>query len=205
LSIDEAPPSGAADNSSLSERPPLIETVVTTTGSDGVVNCAAMGVRWGDEELAFWPFEATRTLRNLRVHGEAVVHLTDDVLLFVEAALGHPRPPMRPASRVTGAVIEDANAWREVVVTEIAPDSSNRSRVRARVVAAGTGAREPLGLCRARHAAVEASILASRLKWLGVDHVVAELDRLQELVDKTAGSRERAAMDYVRRYVAART
>ena len=205
MSIDEAPPSGAADNSSLSERPPLIETVVTTTGSDGVVNCAAMGVRWGDEELAFWPFEATRTLRNLRVHGEAVVHLTDDVLLFVEAALGHPRPPMRPASRVTGAVIEDANAWREVVVTEIAPDSSNRSRVRARVVAAGTGAREPLGLCRARHAAVEASILASRLKWLGVDHVVAELDRLQELVDKTAGSRERAAMDYVRRYVAART
>jgi hypothetical protein len=205
LSIDEAPPSGAADNSSLSERPPLIETVVTTTGSDGVVNCAAMGVRWGDEELAFWPFEATRTLRNLRVHGEAVVHLTDDVLLFVEAALGHPRPPMRPASRVTGAVIEDANAWREVVVTEIAPDSSNRSRVRARVVAGGTGAREPLGLCRARHAAVEASILASRLKWLGVDHVVAELDRLQELVDKTAGSRERAAMDYVRRYVAART
>ena len=205
MSTDEALPSGAADNSSPSERAPLIETVVTTTGSDGVVNCAAIGVRWGDEELAFWPFEATRTLRNLRVHGEAVVHLTDDVLLFVEAALGHPRPPMRPASRVTGAVIEEANAWREVVVTEIAPVSSNRSRVRARVVAAGTGAREPLGLCRARHAAVEASILASRLKWLGVDHVVAELDRLQELVDKTAGSRERAAMDYVRRYVAART
>jgi uncharacterized protein len=205
LSTDEAPPSGAADNSSPGERAPLIETVVTTTGSDGVVNCAAMGVRWGDEELAFWPFEATRTLRNLRVHGEAVVHLTDDVLLFVEAALGHPRPPMRPASRVAGAVIEDANAWREVVVTEIAPDSSNRSRVRARIVAAGTGAREPLGLCRARHAAVEASILASRLQWLGVDHVAAELDRLQALVDKTAGSRERAAMDYVRRYVAART
>jgi hypothetical protein len=189
----------------LSERPPLIETVVTTTGSDGVVNCAAMGVRWGDKELTFWPFEATRTLRNLRVHGEAVVHLTDDVLLFVEAALGHPCPPMRPASRVAGAVIEDANAWREVVVTEISPDSSNRSRVRAQVVAAGSGTREPLGLCRARHAAVEASILASRLKWLGADHVVAELDRLQELVDKTAGSRERAAMDYVRRYVAART
>jgi hypothetical protein len=52
---------------------------------------------------------------------------------------------------------------------------------------------------------VEASILASRLKWLGGDHVNAELDRLQELVDKTAGSRERAAMDYVRSYVNERT
>ena len=63
-----------------------------------------------------------------------------------------------------------------------------RSRVRARIVAAGAGARQPLGLCRARHAAVEASILASRLKSLGAEHVCAELMRLQELVDKTADS-----------------
>jgi uncharacterized protein len=186
------------------EQAPLIETVVTTTGSDGVVNCAAMGVRWGEAELVFWPFDATRTLRNLRVHGEAVVHLTDDVLLFVQAALGHPRPPMRPASAIDGSVIEEANAWREVVVTQIV-EGPRRSEVRARVVASGTGERQPLGLCRARHAAVEASILASRLKWLGAEHVQAELDRLQELVDKTAGPRERAAMDYVRRHVAERT
>ncbi len=189
------------------ERAPLIETVVTTTGSGGAVNCAAMGVRWGEEELVFWPFDATRTLRNLRVHGEAVVHLTDDVLLFVQAALGQPRPAMRPASAIEGSVIEQANAWREVVVTEITPTAGElpRSRVRARVVASGTGTRQPLGLCRARHAAVEASILASRLRWLGAEHVWAELARLQELIDKTAGPRERAAMDYVRRHVAERT
>jgi hypothetical protein len=193
------------------EQAPLIETVVTTTGSDGVVNCAAMGVRWGDEELVFWPFDATRTLRNLRLRGEAVVHVTDDVLLFVQAALGHPRPAMRAARAIDGSVIEEASAWREVVVTEIAPseDGMPRSRVRARVVATGTGTSTstdtPPGLCRARHAAVEASILASRLRWLGGERVGAELDRLQELVDKTAGARERAAMDYVRRYVAERT
>jgi uncharacterized protein len=186
---------------------PLIETVVTTTGSDGVVNCAAMGVRWAEHELVFWPFNTTRTLENLRFRGEAVVHLTDDVLLFVQSALGRPRPPMRAASAIAGSVIEDANSWREVVVTEIAPTDEElpRSRVRARVVAAGTGARQPLGLCRARHAAIEASILASRLKWLGGERVWAELARLEELVDKTAGPREREAMDYVRRYVADRT
>ena len=185
------------------EQTPLIETVVTTTGSDGVVNCAAMGVRWGEDELVFWPFDATRTLRNLRLRGEAVVHMTDDVLLFVQAALGDPHPAMRPASAIEGSVIEDANAWREVVVTEIAPAAEDlpRSRVRARVVASGTGARQPLGLCRARHAAVEASILASRLRWLGAERVWAELARLQVLVDKTGGPRERDAMDYVRRYV----
>jgi hypothetical protein len=189
------------------EQAPLIETVVTTTGSGGAVNCAAMGVRWAEEELVFWPFDATRTLRNLRLNGEAVVHLTDDVLLFVQAALGHPHPAMRPASAIDGSVIEEANAWREVVVTDIASMATDlpRSRVRARVVASGTGTQPPLGLCRARHAAVEASILASRLRWLGAESVWAELARLQELVDKTAGARERAAMDYVRRYVAERT
>jgi hypothetical protein len=188
------------------EHAPLIETVVTTTGGDGVVNCAAMGVRWGAQELVFWPFDATRTLRNLRGHGQAVVHLTDDVLLFVEAALGHPQPAMRPATAIEGSVIEDVQSWREVVVSEITPGYGElpRAQVRARVVATGTGTQPPLGLCRARHAAVEASILASRLKWLGADHVLAELARLQVLVDKTAGPRERAAMDYVRRYVAQR-
>lgn len=189
------------------DQAPLLETVVTTIGSDGVVNCAAMGVRWGVHELVFWPFEATRTLKNLRFRGEAVIHLTDDVLLFVESALGHPRPPMRDASVVAGSVIEEASVWREVVVTEIEPtdDELPRSRVRARVVAAGTGSAEPSGLCRARHAAVEASIVASRLRWLGGECVWSELARLQELIDKTAGPRERAAMDYVRRYVAERT
>ena len=186
---------------------PLIETVVTTVGSDGVVNCAAMGVRWGEHELVFWPFHGTRTLRNLKFRGEGVVHLTDDVLLFVESALGHPRPRMRDASIVAGCVIEEASCWREVVVTEIAhgDDELPRSRVRARVVAEGTGTTPSSGLCRARHAAVEASIVASRLRWLGRERVLAELDRLQELVDKTAGPRERAAMDYVRRYVAERS
>jgi hypothetical protein len=189
------------------EQAPLIETVVTTTGPDGVVNCAAMGVRWGEDELVFWPFDATRTLRNLRFRGEAVVHLTDDVLLLVQAALGRPSPAMRPATVIAGSVIKAASSWREVVVTEIAPtkDVMARSRVRARVVAAGAGPQESLGLCRARHAVVEASILAGRLRWLDPEQVRTELARLQELVDKTAGPRERAAMDYVRRYVAERT
>jgi hypothetical protein len=188
-------------------RLPLIETVVTTLEPGGEVNCAAMGVRWGDEELVWWPFEGTRTLRNLRARGEAVVHLTDDALLFVQSALGRPQPATRPAAQVDGAVIETCSAWREVVVTEIAEPTGElpRPQVRARVVAAGLGSQPPLGMCRARHAVVEASIAASRLRLLGPDHVAGELDRLQELVDRAAGPRERAAMDYVRDYVARRS
>jgi hypothetical protein len=186
---------------------PLIETVMTTRARDGGVNCAAMGVRWGTDEVVFWPFHGTRTLRNLRSHGEAVAHLTDDVLLFVQSALGHPQPATRPAEHVAGAVIEQCSAWRELIVTEISAtgDALPRARVAARVVASGSGAQPPMGLCRARHAAVEASIVASRLRWLGAERVGAELERLQELVDKTAGPREREAMAFVRDYVTQRS
>ena len=185
---------------------PLIETVMTTRGRGGGVNCAAMGVRWGADEVVFWPFDGTRTLRNLRFRGEAVAHLTDDVLLFVQAALGDPHPTTRPAQSITGAVIESCSAWSELIVTEItaAGEPLPRSQVTARVVASGSGTQPPMGICRARHAAVEASIVASRLRWLGAERVGAELDRLQVLVDKTAGPREREAMAFVRGYVAQR-
>ena len=43
----------------------IVETVTTTINPDGTVNCAAMGVEWGDEEIVIKPYRATRTLRNL--------------------------------------------------------------------------------------------------------------------------------------------
>jgi hypothetical protein len=174
---------------------PIIETVVTTLNPDGSVNCGAMGVEWGAERIVIKPYRGTRTLRNLRETGAAVVHLTDDVLLFSQAALGDPRPPTRPATRVEGAVLDDACSWREVRVEAI-DDSGRRARVDTVVVGDGIG-REFLGLNRARHAVLEASILASRVRMLEADDIQAELGRLQVLVDKTGGPREREAMDYV--------
>jgi hypothetical protein len=180
---------------------PVLESVVTTMNPDGSVNCAAMGVEWGERRIVIKPFRGTRTLRNLRATAAAVVNLTDDVLLFSEAALGDPHPPTSPATRVEGAVLVDACSWREVRVEAI-DDGEPRARVAAVVVGGGTG-REFLGLNRACHAVLEASILASRVRFLEPQELRAELRRLQVLVDKTAGPREREAMAYVTRHVRA--
>ena len=179
----------------------IVETVTTTINPDGTVNCAAMGVEWGDEVIVVKPYRSTRTLRNLRATGAAVVNLTDDILLFTQAALGDPRPPTRPAAEVAGAVLADACSWREVTVGAI-DDSGPRARVTTRVVARGAG-REFLGLNRARHAVLEASILASRVGRLPGAEIRTELARLQVLVDKTAGPREHEAWELVRRHVGA--
>ena len=174
---------------------------MTTINPDGSVNCAAMGVEWGEQRIVIKPFRATRTLRNLRATEAAVVHLTDDILLFSQAALGDPHPPTHPAASIEGAVLDDACSWREVRVGAIV-ESAQRARVDTVVVDGGTG-REFLGLNRARHAVLEASILASRARMLPAEEIAAELQRLQVLVDKTAGPREREAMEYVTRHLGA--
>jgi hypothetical protein len=178
---------------------PIIETVVTTMNPDDSVNCGAMGVEWGERRIVIKPYRGTRTLRNLRATRAAVVNVTDDILLFSQAALGDPHPPTRPAASVEGAVLDDACSWREVRVESI-DESSRRARVTTLVVDGGAG-REFLGLNRARHAVLEASILASRARWLPAGDLRADLRRLQVLVDKTAGPREREAMEYVARQV----
>jgi uncharacterized protein len=179
----------------------IVETVTTTINPDGSVNCAAMGVEWGEETIVIKPYRPTRTLRNLRATGAAVVNLTDDILLFAEAALDDPHPPTRPATAIDGAVLADACSWREVTVDAI-DESGPRARVDTHVVGRGVG-REFLGFNRARHAVLEASIIASRARWLPAAEIREELDRLQVLVDKTAGQRERDAMELVRRHVRA--
>jgi hypothetical protein len=71
-------------------------------------------------------------------------------------------------------------------------------------VVAGAVGRPFAGLCRAKHAVVEASILASRARRLPKDEVLRGLDRLGPLVDKTGGPVEHEAMAYIRAYVARR-
>jgi len=180
---------------------PILETVVTTINPDGGVNCAAMGVEWSEQRIVIKPYRGTRTLRNLRATEVAVVNVTDDILLFSQAALGDPHPPTRQAVSVDGVVLEDACSWREVRV-EVIDDSEPRARVSTVVVGSGSG-REFLGFNRASYAVLEASILASRARLLDAGDIRAELRRLQVLVDKTAGPREREAMAYVIRHVSA--
>jgi uncharacterized protein len=184
----------------------IVETVVTTLDEDGQANFAAMGVVWGEERLVIRPYRGTRTFRNLIRAREAVVNVTDDVLVFAKSALSRERFPSRPATRVRGVVLADACHWREVTVEEVvlpepAPSTAGRADVSTRVVATGVG-RPFAGLCRAKHAVVEASILASRVRRLPHAEILAELGRLDPLVDKTGGPAEREAMAYIHAHVA---
>jgi hypothetical protein len=177
----------------------IIETIITTVAADGAVNVAPMGVEWGEETIVVKPFLETTTFRNLVATRAAVINLTDDALLFARAIVSSPRVPLVPAERVRGWVLADGCSWREIAVRSI-DDTPPRSRIVTEVVHRGIR-REFLGFNRARHAVLEAAILATRTHLLEESFIASELERLQVIVDKTAGPAEREAMTLLREYV----
>ena len=183
----------------MSTRAVIVETIVTSLDADGAVNCAPMGVEWGDDAIVLKPFLETATYRNLVATRAAVVNLTDDVLLFAQAAISNPVFATVPADVVRGVVLADCCSWREVEVRSV-DSSPPRSRIETTVVHRGTR-REFIGFNRARHAVLEAAIYATRLHLLPRTFIDSELERLQVIVDKTAGPREVEAMALLTDYV----
>ena len=138
----------------------IIESILTTMDETGVINFAPMGVEWGEETIVIKPFLDTTTFRNLRATGAAVVNLTDDAMLFARGAISDVQFPAGPAAVVRGVVLDAACSWREVEVRSV-DATPPRSRIVTAVVHRGTR-REFIGFNRARHAVLEAAILATR-------------------------------------------
>ena len=180
----------------------IIESIVTSMDPEGAVNFAPMGVEWGEEAIVLKPFLETTTFRNVRATGVAVVNLTDDVMLLAQGAISSPQFPAVPAHAVRGVVLEAACSWREVEVVSL-DATPPRSRIETRVVHRGVR-REFIGFNRARHAVLEAAILATRTHLIPRAEIEADFARLQIIVEKTAGPREREAMAMLTEYVAGR-
>lgn len=173
----------------------ILEGIVTTIGPDGSPHIAAMGpvVDRHVTRIRLRPFQTSQTFRNLKSHGEGVFHVTDDVLLLARSVIGavDPLPPMVPADRVTGYVLRDACRCYEFRVTSI-DDRRERAEIETEVVEARR-LRDFFGFNRAKHAVVEAAILASRIHLLPAEEIETEFRRLAVLVEKTGGDQEQRA------------
>jgi uncharacterized protein len=177
----------------------IVETIVTTVTDDNKVNCAPMGVEWGEDAIVLKPFLDTTTYRNVVATGTAVVNLIDDVRVFARAAIENPQYPTVPAVAVRGVVLADCCSWRELQVRSI-DNTPPRSRIDMTEVYRGMR-REFIGFNRARHAVLEAAIYATRLHLLPRPFVESEFARLQTIVDKTAGAAELEAMALLTEHV----
>lgn len=182
----------------------ILEGIVTTVDERGEVHVAPMGPLVDEDfsGLVLRPFQTSTTYANLKRTGAGVFHVTDDVELMARAAVGRleRNPEVRRAETIEGFVLADACRWYEFRVRSL-DDREPRTRIECVVQQTGRG-RDFLGFNRANHAVIEAAILATRLHLLDAQTVRDELQRLSVIVDKTAGSQQRRAFDFLRSYVA---
>lgn len=183
--------------------PLILEGIVTSLAADGAVNVAPMGPEV-DEALTRFvlkPFRTATTYENLKRSGEAVFHVTDDVELIARAAVGHldPLPTMQAAPSISSRILSGACRWYALRVRSL-DDREERTRIECDVVDQGR-LRDFLGFNRAKHAVVEAAILATRTHLLPANEVLNELARLRPAVEKTGGPAEQRAFEFLVAYV----
>lgn len=182
----------------------ILEGLVTTLNADGTPNIAPMGPLVDPQlrQFVLRPYQTSDTYANLKRAGQGVLHVTDDVEMLARAAVDQlqPLPTLRRAKRVEGVVIADACRWYEFRVTSLV-DRAPRTTIACGVVAKGR-IRDFFGFNRAKHAVLEAAILATRLEFLPPQEICAEFRRLALLVEKTAGDQERRAFQFLDEYVA---
>ncbi len=181
----------------------IVEGIVTTLNLSGELNIAPMGPMVDDSmtQLLLRPFRSSTTYQNLKARPCGVFHVIDDVLLIAQAALDRLEsvPPTLAAERIDGQVLTDCCRWYEFEIVRF-DDATERTSLTAQVVHTGRR-RDMAGFNRAKHAVLEATILATRLHLIPESEVRQQLVALAVPVEKTAGLRERAAFDLVTTYV----
>ena len=181
----------------------IVEGIVTTLNRDDQLNIAPMGpiVDEGMTSFVFRPFQSSTTYRNLKERPCGVFHVVDDVLLIAQAALDRLEkvPTTFNAERIFGRVLTDCCRWYEFKVANF-DDSSERTTFNTTVVHTGR-LRDMFGFNRAKHAVLEATILATRLHLVPEIEVRKQLEALASPVDKTAGPQEKAAFLLVTNFV----
>ena len=183
--------------------PLILEGIVTTTNADGQPNISPMGpiVDPDVQTLILRPYQTSTTFQNLKRTGVGVFHVVDNVDLLARAAVGKldPLPALSPCQEVPGYILDDACRWYAFRVCSRS-DEEPRTRLDCQVLSQGH-LRDFFGLNRAKHAVVEAAILATRIAWSSRADLEIEFTKLAKLVEKTGGEEECQAFDFLFNYL----
>lgn len=173
----------------------ILEGLVTTLDESGRPHLAPMGPTVLDDfrRLVLRPFSTSQTGQNLVRTEEGVFHITDDAVLIARSAVDllDAVPPTRPAKIVNGFTLVDCCRSFEFRIRN--SDTSGERFVLEADVVHVESHREFLGFHRARHALLEAAILATRFHLIAAAEIETEFAKLETIIRKTGDELERAA------------
>ena len=181
----------------------ILEAIVTTVSSNGHLNIAPMGPHFEPacESFEIRPFETSTTYQNLKNKAAGVLHVTDDVLLLAKSAINQLNeiPTTIPAEKVEGRIIKSCCQFFEFTAREI-PTPEPRKTFHCSIVRSAT-LRNFYGFNRAKHAVLEATILATRIDFIPIEEIRQQFSKLKTMVEKTGGHQESSAFELLELYV----
>jgi hypothetical protein len=181
----------------------ILEGLISTVDEAGQPHISAIGPTVDESFTRFVlrPFRTSRTFHNLQRSHQAVFHVTDDAEAIAAAVCG--KEPSRatffPAKTVRGFVLSTACRAYELEITEF-DTSDARALLNCRVTLVHR-MRDFFGFNRAKHAVVEAAILASRVGIVPENDIRSEWNHLRTLVEKTGGSAEHRAFEQLAAFI----
>lgn len=173
--------------------PIVIEGIITTENADGSLHMAPMGPVV-NEELSCWelkPFQTSTTFKNLQRTRRCIFHVTDDAYLLAATVIGEKVDAAVQWTDECGWVLTDACHWYALKLDDF-DLSDQRAVAKARVVKSHIQ-RPFFGWNRAKHAVLEAAILASRKQLFSPEQLRQEWEPLKIRIDKTGSSAEHKA------------
>ena len=179
----------------------ILEAIVTTRNQDSSVNVAPMGPNVADglESFDLKPFNSSTTFTNLKRERCGCLNISDDVGLFAAAITHQPIPgPFEPASAVDSVFLKSAARVYEFDVVWI-DESQPRTVIKCETKRVHR-IRDLFGFNRAKHAVIEAAILASRLDFLPAEHVAEQFQSLATIVQKTGSQQELDAFESLEQF-----
>ena len=181
----------------------ILEAIVTSRNQDGSTNISPMGPKVSGDMSRFElrPFNTSNTFENLKRCREGVLQISDDVELMARAAIGKfDEPPnLQAATAVDCEFIADACRVYEFQVEFI--DETNPRVCLKCTTTKVHRIRDFFGFNRAKHAVLEAAILATRLDFIPSEEIVQQYQRLATIVTKTGGIQEQNAFELLENFV----
>ena len=168
-----------------------INEVIATTEDKSRINAAPLGIIRDGDSLYVRLFSGTHTYDNVLANGWFVANITHDAWLFAETALEDLTPDY--FIRCDGLpVLKGAEAWGLFKAEAFALDI-----IIAKVeLVKGEVLRRDFRACnRGANLVIEAAVAATRYMALRTDSYYEELMKLQRIINRCGGPREREAMD----------
>jgi hypothetical protein len=168
-----------------------INEVIATTERGGIVNAAPLGIIRDKDEIRVRLFSGSHTYDNVLRTGWLVANVTHDAWLFAETALEDLSPDFFML-REGVPVLKEAEAWclcqcrtipLDIAIVSLEPVKGEVLRKDLRAFNRGA--------CLV----VEAAVAATRFLALRSDSYLQELFRLQRIINRCGGPREKEAMN----------